>query len=40
LKEIAALRSIDELFEFASRPRKIAPITPIMPPGIRADGGG
>jgi 8-oxo-dGTP pyrophosphatase MutT (NUDIX family) len=37
LKEIAALRGIDELFDFASRPRKIAPITPVMPPGIHAD---
>jgi 8-oxo-dGTP pyrophosphatase MutT (NUDIX family) len=40
LKEIAAMRGIDELFEFASRPRKIAPITPVLPPGIRADGSG
>jgi 8-oxo-dGTP pyrophosphatase MutT (NUDIX family) len=39
LKEIAAMRGIKELFDFASRPRKIAPITPVMPPGIRADGG-
>jgi 8-oxo-dGTP pyrophosphatase MutT (NUDIX family) len=38
LKEIAAMRGIDELFSFASRPRKIEPITPVMPPGIRADG--
>jgi len=40
LKEIAALRGIDELFNFASRPRKIAPITPVFPPGIRVDGAG
>jgi hypothetical protein len=39
LKEIAAMRGIDELFDFASRPRKIAPITPVMPAGVRADGG-
>jgi 8-oxo-dGTP pyrophosphatase MutT (NUDIX family) len=39
LKEIAAIRSIEELFDFARRPRKIEPITPVMPPGIRADGG-
>jgi 8-oxo-dGTP pyrophosphatase MutT (NUDIX family) len=38
LKEIAAMRGIDELFDFARRPRKIAPITPVMPPGIRVDG--
>jgi 8-oxo-dGTP pyrophosphatase MutT (NUDIX family) len=38
LKDIAAMRSIDELFDFARRPRKIAPITPQLPPGIRADG--
>lgn len=39
LKEIAALRDIEELFDFASQPRKIAPITPVMPLGVRADGG-
>jgi 8-oxo-dGTP pyrophosphatase MutT (NUDIX family) len=39
LKEIAAMRGIDELFDFAGRPRKIAPITPVLPPGIRAEGG-
>jgi 8-oxo-dGTP pyrophosphatase MutT (NUDIX family) len=39
LQGIAAMRSIDELFDFASRPRKIVPITPVMPPGIRVDGG-
>jgi 8-oxo-dGTP pyrophosphatase MutT (NUDIX family) len=38
LKEIAAMRGIEELFDFASRPRKIAPITPVMPEGLRADG--
>jgi 8-oxo-dGTP pyrophosphatase MutT (NUDIX family) len=38
LKDIAAMQGIDELFDFASRPRKIAPITPVMPPGMRADG--
>jgi 8-oxo-dGTP pyrophosphatase MutT (NUDIX family) len=38
LKEISAMRGIDELFDFAGRPRKIAPITPVMPPGVRADG--
>jgi 8-oxo-dGTP pyrophosphatase MutT (NUDIX family) len=37
LKEIAAMRGIDELFDFAGRPRKIAPITPVMPEGLRAD---
>ena len=40
LKEIAAMRGIDELFDFASRPRKIAPITPVLPPGIHVDGAG
>jgi 8-oxo-dGTP pyrophosphatase MutT (NUDIX family) len=38
LKEIAAMRGFDELFDFAGRPRKIAPITPVMPPGVHADG--
>ena len=37
LKEIAEMRDIDELFEFAARPRRIAPITPVLPPGTRAD---
>jgi 8-oxo-dGTP pyrophosphatase MutT (NUDIX family) len=37
LKEIAAMRSIDELFEFAARPREILPTTPVLPPGARAD---
>jgi 8-oxo-dGTP pyrophosphatase MutT (NUDIX family) len=40
LQEIAALRGTDELFNFAGRPRKIAPITPVFPPGIRVDGCG
>jgi 8-oxo-dGTP pyrophosphatase MutT (NUDIX family) len=40
LREIAALRDIDELFHFARQPRKIAPITPVLPAGVRADGGG
>ncbi len=39
LKEIAALRGIDELFALAARRRKIAPIMPDLPPGIRVDGG-
>jgi 8-oxo-dGTP pyrophosphatase MutT (NUDIX family) len=38
LKEIAAMRGIDELFDFAGRPRKIAPITPVLPAGVGADG--
>jgi 8-oxo-dGTP pyrophosphatase MutT (NUDIX family) len=37
LKDIAAMRSIDELFDFAGRPRVIEPITPVMPPGIRPE---
>ncbi len=40
LKEIAAMRGIDELFDFASRPRKIAPITPVCRRAIRVDGVG
>lgn len=39
LKEIASMRSIDQLFDFARQPRKIAPITPVLPKGVRADGG-
>src|SRR5580658_7359298 len=39
LKDIAAMRGIGELFDFARQPRKIAPITPVLPKGIRADGG-
>jgi 8-oxo-dGTP pyrophosphatase MutT (NUDIX family) len=38
LQEIAALRGINELFNYASRPRTIVPITPVLPPGFRADG--
>jgi 8-oxo-dGTP pyrophosphatase MutT (NUDIX family) len=37
LKEIAAMRGIDELFDFAGRPRVIVPITPVMPPGLRPE---
>ena len=32
------MRGIDELFDFAGRPRKITPITPVMPDGVRAEG--
>ena len=37
LKEIAGMRGIDELFDFAGRPRIIAPITPELPPGVRPE---
>jgi hypothetical protein len=37
LKQIAAMRGIDELFDFAGRPRDIAPITPVLPPGVRPE---
>jgi 8-oxo-dGTP pyrophosphatase MutT (NUDIX family) len=37
LKEIAAMRGIDELFDFAGRPRDIVPITPVLPPGVRPE---
>jgi 8-oxo-dGTP pyrophosphatase MutT (NUDIX family) len=37
LKDIAEMRGIDELFEFAGRPRKIVPITPVMPPGFQGN---
>jgi 8-oxo-dGTP pyrophosphatase MutT (NUDIX family) len=37
LKEIAQMRGIDALFEFAAQPREILPITPVLPPGARAD---
>jgi 8-oxo-dGTP pyrophosphatase MutT (NUDIX family) len=37
LKEIANMQGIDELFECAARPRRIVPITPVLPPGARAD---
>jgi 8-oxo-dGTP pyrophosphatase MutT (NUDIX family) len=32
LREIAAFDDIDALFEFARRPRKITPYTPVVPP--------
>jgi 8-oxo-dGTP pyrophosphatase MutT (NUDIX family) len=35
LKEIAEFRDIDALFEFASLPRVITPITPVLPPGVQ-----
>lgn len=35
LKEIAEFDDIDELLEFARRPREITAITPVLPPGIR-----
>jgi 8-oxo-dGTP pyrophosphatase MutT (NUDIX family) len=38
LKEIAEFRDIDALFEFASRPRAIKAITPVLPPGVRETG--
>jgi 8-oxo-dGTP pyrophosphatase MutT (NUDIX family) len=34
LKEIAGLRDIGELLEFASRPRQIEAITPVLPPEL------
>jgi 8-oxo-dGTP pyrophosphatase MutT (NUDIX family) len=34
LKQIAEFRDIDALFEFASRPRAIQAITPVLPPGF------
>jgi 8-oxo-dGTP pyrophosphatase MutT (NUDIX family) len=37
LKEIAAMRGIEELFAFAGRARIIAPITPVLPPGVRPE---
>jgi 8-oxo-dGTP pyrophosphatase MutT (NUDIX family) len=37
LTEMAEMRSFDELFGFAARPRKISPITPVLPPGARAN---
>lgn len=37
LQEIAEMPDIDALFEYAVRPRKISPITPVLPPGARAD---
>jgi 8-oxo-dGTP pyrophosphatase MutT (NUDIX family) len=38
LKQIAEFRDIDALFEFASRPREIKAITPVLPPGVRETG--
>jgi 8-oxo-dGTP pyrophosphatase MutT (NUDIX family) len=38
LKEIAEFRDIGALFEFASRPREIKAITPVLPPGVRETG--
>jgi 8-oxo-dGTP pyrophosphatase MutT (NUDIX family) len=38
LKDIAAMRDVEELFDFARKPRKIAPIIPVLPKGVRADG--
>jgi 8-oxo-dGTP pyrophosphatase MutT (NUDIX family) len=35
LKDIAGLRDLDELLDFARRPRQIDPITPVLPPGVR-----
>jgi 8-oxo-dGTP pyrophosphatase MutT (NUDIX family) len=35
LKEIAGLRDMNELLDFASRPRRIDAITPVLPPGVR-----
>ena len=37
LQEIAGMKSMDELFDFAAQPRQILPITPVLPPGMRAD---
>jgi 8-oxo-dGTP pyrophosphatase MutT (NUDIX family) len=37
LREIAAMRDIDALFDFARQPRDISPITPVLPPGMRPD---
>ncbi len=34
LKDIAACKDIDELFDYANRPRAIAPITPVLPQGM------
>lgn len=38
LKEIAEFSDIDALFEFASRPREIKAITPVLPPGFKESG--
>jgi 8-oxo-dGTP pyrophosphatase MutT (NUDIX family) len=37
LREIAAMRGIEELFEFARQPRLISPFTPVFPSGMRPD---
>jgi 8-oxo-dGTP pyrophosphatase MutT (NUDIX family) len=37
LKEIAEMQGIEQLFQFAAQPRKILPITPVLPPGAQAD---
>jgi 8-oxo-dGTP pyrophosphatase MutT (NUDIX family) len=39
LKQIAEFRDIDALFEFASRPREIKAITPVLPPGAQSEIG-
>jgi 8-oxo-dGTP pyrophosphatase MutT (NUDIX family) len=35
LKDIVEFRDIDALFDFANRPRNIAPITPVLPHGVQ-----
>jgi 8-oxo-dGTP pyrophosphatase MutT (NUDIX family) len=35
LKDIAGLGNMDELLDFAGRPRQIDAITPVLPPGVR-----
>jgi 8-oxo-dGTP pyrophosphatase MutT (NUDIX family) len=35
LKDIAGFKDIDELFDYARRPRKITAVTPVMPAGSR-----
>ncbi|MDP9008755.1 MAG: hypothetical protein M3N91_08620 [Pseudomonadota bacterium] len=39
LKEIAELQNIDEWCDFASRPRSIATITPVLPRGVQGEIG-
>jgi 8-oxo-dGTP pyrophosphatase MutT (NUDIX family) len=39
LTQIAEFQDIDALFEFASRPRVIAPITPVLPPDAHNEHG-
>jgi 8-oxo-dGTP pyrophosphatase MutT (NUDIX family) len=34
LKDIAGFRNLDELLDYARRPRKIAAVTPVVPPGF------